>query len=105
MGAYGVDMLLPWHPVSTTASPMTGTESRWRIAKPVKSVWRQIGLKANYRRRGGRLKAPHILLPQRLVSVTCLTPDINATGVLVGRGPCPRRDYVLTLRVAQASPA
>jgi hypothetical protein len=44
---------------------------------------------------GWRLKAPHILSLQRLVSVTCLTPDINAKG----------GDYVLTLRLAQASPA
>jgi hypothetical protein len=39
--------LLPPHPDSTVASPMTGSESRWRIAKPVKSVWRQIRLQAN----------------------------------------------------------
>jgi len=71
---------------------------------------RQVGMATNRVEgkspvRGWRLEAAHILSPQRLVSVTCLTPDINAKGVLVGRGPCPRRDYVLTLRVAPASPA
>jgi hypothetical protein len=96
--------LLPWpHPDSTAASPMTGSESRWRIAKPVK--WRQEGLEANHRRTGRRLEAPHIRLPQRSVSAACLAPEINASGAWLGLGTCLRWVYVLTLRLALALPA
>ena len=97
--------LLPPHPDSTVASPMTGTESRWRMAKPVKSVRRQISLEAHDRGGGWRLEALHILSPRRSVSAPCPTPEINANGASVGLGACLPGDSVLRPRLAQASPA
>ena len=100
-----VGWLLPPHPDSMVARPMTGSESRWRIAKSVTSEWRPKSLEANHRCRGWRLRAPRILLPQRLVGAACLTPEINPNGALVGLGTCLRSIYVLALRLALALPA
>src|ERR1700722_1725447 len=93
------------HPDSTVASPMTGSESTWRIAKPVTSEWRPKSLEANRQCRGWRLQAPRILSPQPLVSAACLAPEINPNGALVNPGTCLRSIYVLALRLALALPA